>query len=277
MSLHNSMVKKIVRDKTLSGSQVGVLLLLHRICGKENFIETTQAQLSENSQYDKSTISRSLDSLIKKGYIKNKDNIITVKESLFSNNSEDYRKEGFIDLSSTYFTKLLKCKKIRKSGIGLRLALHLALCLSANKKKKDMGNMVSPKIILNLSIPLRCDERQIERSIKLLKSLKIITYNRIKNKSIIQASAKILNPAIEQGNDYRNKYIVEGITRKHIKNPPKTEIKDTAHLLTQYKDKIELVKKTTFLYVSKNKKLCAEAIHRIILARLKNPSLIVSD
>ena len=297
MSLHSSIAIKIYKDRTLTGAQVHILLVLHMLCGKGDSISTSQSYLAEYTQYDKSTVSRALDSLSKREYIVMDKRCIRVKESVypspvtddFENNEsisdtlkEEYRKykkESYIAFNNVFFNKVLGSNKLKYSSVGLRLALALYYWLSSeyNAKKKNHvfyknSYTNSYKIVNNLSIVIGCDRKQIQRMIKSLLRLKVIDYRKKDKTRFISANIIDLKRIGEAGLK-RSVYLVKELVGNGFS---KSVLEKTAKLFIQYPDNEYTVMRSIKGYYREKKTLNPAAINTVIQSRLNKVTIIAN-
>ena len=299
--LRGSVFSSFLSRSDTTASLIHTFILVHRLCGKQNYIEdATPTKLKNfgNSLYSVPSICRNLQKLEELNYIKRDKNKITVKESDYDKGSLKYSEEGFIDLNTKFIDRILSSKELKDSEASLRFALEIYREISSNffarkkydeKVKSGYINRRTPLKYFSEKIKNGVSRRTVSRVIKALKDISLIKYNVSKKKGrnsvyFFSISEFLLRPVRfkfthkEINADYfHNTYSLRAM--KGIGDINDRVADDVSELITKYRNKFpgrdgeREVKKLIRVYWEDNSSLNAKALNKMINNRIHNPSV----
>lgn len=288
--LYNSTYKRIYSDRSLSACDLLTLLLIHRLCGNRDYLFTTVTHLTEETDYNISSISRSLKNLEKERYISRHGEVIRVRETECSTTEDEKEDEGSINLSTRFFDVILDKDNdfLKQQSNAVRISLKLYHIFNVKLNRAYVGKIGRKSFLKSFSKDYNCSEKTVKRVLNKLidnKLVRLVSENlspiilKIFSTNLLESEKRFYGKNKNNKRDrnyYRDIFLIKGCI--DCSNISEKDLVNVSELITQYRDKfkdgekdiIHIVKK----FVKDNGYLIPSAIHNIIKDRINNPALV---
>lgn len=278
----NSTLKKIIRDESLTASELCTLIFIYKVLGERECFETKLIEIAENiSNISRSSVYQAIHSLEEKGYIriKKKRGVYEIKRN------DSVTKKGFTRLNYEVIYKALKDKEAASSPATLRFLLYILLCsLSGGGKPVKR---ITP--VRSLSEELSVSRRTVIRVMTLLKRKGLLNVAERSGIYILSIPEKLVLVAVKFGRKVTESipgdcFTVRRIMRKKGISEIRSYEADIGVLLMQYRYSFCRIGKSVEIAVEKaidtifreEREINPKVVHKILRESLNRAKVVAS-